>query len=145
MAMNTASSIQGVDVSRSPLPIYIERQMTILGWYENLRMANYFDDQTLKRIAEPGEDFELRLADDAKWQFTPVSYRMHRVGSDQYSLWNENNPFQSQSLCMRILALENAVDYDDAKAVVLLDPDSADELEVRQAASSVALANKSQN
>ena len=98
LGLDAAMSIQGVNVSRQPLGFHIEKQFTVLGWYEQLRLARYFDAQTVARVAVPGDEFRLRQDRDGAWQFTPVKMSAHRIsalgnGSER---WTSRNPFAEQ-------------------------------------------------
>ncbi len=121
MAFETASSIQGVNVSHAPLPYAIERQMTLLGWYERLRRARYFDRETLQRIAAPGQEFELRQGPGGLWQFSPVVYALHRAGSEGECGWQMCSEFADQPVALRIAALQRALPYGSHSGVPLLD------------------------
>ena len=123
LGLDAAMAIQGVDVSYAPLPFHIEKQLTILGWYEHLRLARYFDKQTVARVAVPGEEFRLRQNCDGQWQFTPVKSITHRIsglgnGSEKWSLYN---PYAEQSPCVRIEALYAVAAYDNPKRIPLVD------------------------
>ncbi len=123
LAIDAAMSIQGVDVSPRPWNARLEEMFTILGWYERLRMARYFDAETLQRIGEPGREFRLRLASDGKWKFTPVHSVAHRVRSAAADdrQWTFENPFGPQPLAGRIEALYAAAEYDDPRGIALAD------------------------
>ncbi len=56
LGLDSAMSVQGVNVSRQPLGCHLEKQFTVLGWYEQLRLARYFDPQTVARVAVPGDE-----------------------------------------------------------------------------------------
>ncbi|HQL55809.1 MAG TPA: hypothetical protein PLQ87_13960, partial [Phycisphaerae bacterium] len=107
LGLDAAMSIQGVDVNRAPLPYHLERQFTLLGWYEHLRLARYFDTQTVARLAVPGAEFRLRQTPGGAWRFTPVTMDTHRVtGPDDGSAaWRVMNPEARQPLCLRVEAL----------------------------------------
>ncbi len=123
MGLDSAMSIQGVNVSRNPLRLHIENQFTVLGWYENLRLARYFDTQTVARVAVPGDEFRLRQDNDGNWLFTPVKMNAHRIsalgnGSER---WNQDNPLTSQPLAARIEALYSVEPYDCPKRICVND------------------------
>jgi len=139
MAIDAASSIQGVDVSHQPLSSYIEKQMTVLGWYEKLRLAGYFDRATLDAIAVPGKDFELRQTPGGLWQFTPVVYDGHRVGSADESSWQMVNDFATQPVAIRVEALQRARPYGDPSGVPLLGSADCKQLKIQTASSLVEL------
>ncbi|MBM3861579.1 MAG: hypothetical protein FJ395_18295 [Verrucomicrobia bacterium] len=117
LGLDSAMSIQGVNVTRQPLPFHIEKQMTVLGWYERLRLARYFDTQTVARVAVPGDEFRLRQDRDGAWKFTPVKMSAHRV--TQPGSWKTKNPFTEQPLSARIEALYSAAPYDSPKRICL--------------------------
>lgn len=119
LGLDSASSIQGINVSHAPLPLYIEQQITLLGWYEHLRLARYFDAPTIERIAVPGAEFRLRQAADGTWLFTPLVMHTHRFTHPQ-AHWSCNNPYPTQPLSLRLEALYAAAPYNHAEAVPLL-------------------------
>ena len=123
LAIDGPMSIQGVSVASRPWNARMEEQFTILGWYERLRLARYFDAATLQRVGEPGRDFRLRLNADGRWQLTPAQLIKHRVsglgsGSER---WTVENPFAAQPLRLRLEALYAVAPYDDPQAAVLAD------------------------
>jgi hypothetical protein len=119
LGLDAAMSIQGVNVSRQPLPFHVEKQFTVLGWYEQLRLARYFDTQTVARVAVPGDEFRLRQEPDGAWKFTPVKMSAHRIsalgnGSER---WTCRNPFAEQPVAARLEALYSVASYDNPKRV----------------------------
>ncbi|HRZ47440.1 MAG TPA: hypothetical protein P5555_19860 [Candidatus Paceibacterota bacterium] len=136
LGLDSAMSIQGVNVSHQPLPFHIEKQFTVLGWYEQMRLARYFDTQTVTRLAVPGDEFRLRQDRDGAWKFTPVRMSAHRIsalgnGSER---WTSRNPFTDQPVAVRIEALYSVVPYDSPKRIVVVD--SAEFSAFRQTTSS---------
>ncbi|MDD4016945.1 MAG: hypothetical protein PHV28_03270, partial [Kiritimatiellae bacterium] len=125
LGLDAAMSIQGVDVNRSPLPYHLERQFTLLGWYEHLRLARYFDTQTVARIAVPGDEFRLRQTRDGVWQFTPVTMSTHRVTGpdDGSSGWQVANADAPQPVCVRVEALYAAAPAGGPAGKPLVSPD----------------------
>lgn len=123
LAMDGPMSIQGVNVSRRPPNGRQEDMFTILGWYERLRLARYFDAATLERIAEPGQDFRLRQDSDGQWRFTPVAMIKRRLTglNPQGVAWTASNPHAAQPLRARIEALYSLAPVDDKRAVMLID------------------------
>jgi hypothetical protein len=139
LAIDGPMSIQGVSVASRPWNARMEEQFTILGWYERLRLARYFDEPTLQRLGEPGRDFRLRLNAVGQWQLTPIHLAKHRVsglgsGSDR---WAIANPFAAQPLRVRLEALYAVAPYDDAQAAVLADFADLDALNNRSNAAGV--------
>lgn len=123
LSIDGPMSIQGVHATRKPWNARVEEQLTILGWYERLRLARYFDEPTLARLREPRTEFRLRLNPEGKWQLTPAHLVKHRInglgnGSQQ---WVAENPFAAQPLRLRLETLYSVAPYDDPKATVLAD------------------------
>ena len=121
LAIDGPMSVQSVRATGRPWNARMEEQLTILGWYERLRLARYFDESTLKRLREPGSEFRLRQNAKGQWRLTPVHLAKHRIsamgnGSER---WVTNNPFAAQPLRVRLEALYSVAPYDDAKAKVL--------------------------
>ncbi len=141
LGLDSAMSIQGINVSRNPLPYHIERQFTLMGWYECLRLARYFNAATIERVAVPGDDFRLRQDRDGMWRFTPVNMMERRVnasgnGSDS---WTVRNPYAVQPLCARIEALYSAEPYQQNSGAALIGEADFANLKVSTASSSVKL------
>ncbi len=124
LGLDSASSLQGVNVSTGPLPFHIERQLTLLGWYEHLRLARYFDTQTIARIAVPGDEFRLRQNRDGVWQFTPAAIAAHRISAlgNGSEAWTARNPFAQQPLSARLEALYAVAPYDSPKRQPVIGP-----------------------
>jgi hypothetical protein len=141
LAIDGPMSIQGVSVAARPWNARMEEQFTILGWYERLRLARYFDEPTLQRLGQPGQDVRLRLNAAGQWQFTPVQLAKHRIsalgnGSEN---WESENPFAAQPLRARLEALYSVAPYDDAQAAVLADFADLDAMKNRSSASGVSV------
>ncbi len=119
LGLDSAMSIQGINVSSAPLPWYIEQQITLLGWYEHLRLARYFDEATLARIAQPGADFILRQEKQGNWQFTPVTYTIQRF-ANEISALTVTNREAAQPFACRIEALFGVAPYASASRIELL-------------------------
>ena len=141
LGLDSAMSIQGISVSGGPLPFHIEKQLTLLGWYEHLRLARYFDTQTVARVAVPGDEFRLRQNRDGAWQFTPVKMAAHRISSlgNGSETWTGRNPYAEQPLCARIEALYAVAPYDSPARVPLADVADFASFKTSTASSSVAL------
>ncbi|MFW6106750.1 MAG: LamG domain-containing protein, partial [bacterium] len=123
LAIDGPMSIQGVHATDRPWNARMEEQLTVLGWYERLRLARYFDEATLERLRQPGDEFRLRQNAEGWWKLTPVHLATHRVsargnGSER---WVTDNPFAGQPLRARLEALYSVAPYDDPKAAVLAD------------------------
>ncbi len=123
LGLDSAMSVQGVNVTRAPLAPYIEDQITLLGWYERLRLARHFDSQTVARVAVPGEEFRLRQDRDGAWRFTPIRMDPHRIaaGAGAPARWTWTNPFAGQPLGARIEALYAAAPHDSTNRRIAAD------------------------
>ncbi len=122
LGLDAAMAIQGININNEPLPFYIEQQITVLGWFEHLRLARYFDAPTLERIAVPGQEFELGQKMDGLWCLTPVTRYTHRMsalgnGSEQ---WCVSHLGSAQPISVRLEALYTSASYDDPKGQVLV-------------------------
>lgn len=125
LGLDAAMSIQGVNVNKAPLPYHLEKQFTLLGWYERLRLARYFDTQTVARIAVPRDEFRLRQTRDGVWRFTPVTMSTHRVTGpdDGSSGWQVANSDAPQPVCVRVEALYAAAPADSPAGKPLVKQD----------------------
>lgn len=141
LGLDSAMSIQGVNVTRGPLGPHVENQITLLGWYERLRLSRYFDAKTVARVAAPGDEFRLRQNRDGAWQFTPVTMDAHRIsavgnGSER---WGVQNVFGEQPLTARIEALYAAAPYDSPKRICAVDFADLEEFKISTASPAVTL------
>ena len=139
LAIDGPGSIQGVHAAGRPWNARIEELFTILGWYERLRLARYFDEATLQQVGQSGRDVRLRQNAAGQWQFTPAHLAKHRIsavgnGSEQ---WVTENPHAAQPLRARLEALYSVAPYDDAKATMLADFADLDLLDNRRSAAGV--------
>ncbi len=82
-----AMSMDGVGVTKGPLPYSIERQMTVVGWYERFRTANAFTDEARRRMNEEGAEFRLRQDGNGTWTLTPTFCHVHRAGTPETRKW----------------------------------------------------------
>ena len=141
LGLDSAMSIQGVNVSHRPLPLYVEDQITVLGWYERLRLARYFDRATVARVAAPGDEFRLRQNREGAWQFTPVTMEVHRIGAlgNGSERWAALNPFAVQPLTARIEALYSAAPYDSTNRRCVADFADLAAFETSSASAAVTL------
>ncbi len=100
-----------------------QRLAAIARRYEALRSAGAVPDSIKSRLAVPGNEFTLEVADDGQWAFRPASYSRHKItaetGAEQLVI---NNPYGPQPLRVRIEALLDAEDYDSPAGTVLADP-----------------------
>ncbi len=123
LGIDGAMSVQGVHVSTRPESYHIERQFTLLGWHEHLRLARYFDEATTKRVSVPGDEFRLRQEKDGTWRFTPVTMDAHRIsalGNDSEK-WTSANAHAEQPLTTRIETLYAVAPYDSDERKIVTD------------------------
>ncbi len=110
LALDAAMSLQGVRIDGHPANARQLEYVTLLGWYEHLRRARYFDAATRARLRGPGREFRLRQDARGRWRFRPAFYRKHRieVARDRSSRWSVVNPFGEQRFRFRLEALYGA-------------------------------------
>ena len=139
LAYDSPSSTQGIGSLTSPANARMQEYLTVAGWYERLRLANYFPESVKEQLRQPGKDFHLVQADDGAWQLLPTNYLTHKVtGRDNgTSIWRVTNEFSTQPLKLRLEALYGVTPYDSQDAVLLADCASPDQFTVRQAAAGV--------
>lgn len=132
-ALDAAMSIQGVNVSWKPLPFEIERQMTVMGWYERFRLARAFAPDVVERLGVEGAEFQLRQNEKGVWQCIPAEIRTHRTVDA--APWRESFSAPTAS-ALRVEALYDVAEYDDPKGVALFRDEDMNRIHV-QAASEV--------
>lgn len=100
-------SIQSVDCSKRPPNARLPEMMTILGWYERLRLARYFDAATLATLSQAGADFQLRIDGGGRWQLTPLRLLLHKFTNqaERSAACKLKNPYTQQALSFRLEAL----------------------------------------
>lgn len=123
LGLDSAMAIQGVNVSHGSMSFHIENQFTLLGWYEHLRLARFFDTQTVASVAVPGDEFRLRQNQEGLWQFIPIKMDAHRIsalgnGSEH---WTSLNPHAKQPLGARIEALYAVAPYNTSNRICVTD------------------------
>ncbi len=124
LAMDAPMSLQGITAGASPWNARLPEMLTILGWYERLRMANYFETKDLEQLLTPGADFRLRLDDEGHWKLAPVLLSQRRtVGSNDADPeiqgicnqnWAMDNPQGEQPFRARVEALYSAKPADES-------------------------------
>lgn len=139
LAFDAPSSTQGIGSLTAPANARMQEYLTRAGWYERLRLANYFPESVKEQLRQPGKDFHLVQDDDGQWQFLPTDYLAHKVtGLDNGTgVWTVNNQFQAQPLKLRLEALYSVAPYDSPDSVLVADAASLDQFTVRRTASGV--------
>lgn len=115
--IDAAMSIQGVNDKSATFGVL--GQLTVLGWYERLRLARAFDPEVQKALAEPGREFRLRQGDDGLWKVSEVELSSFRSVSPD----TRERVFgrtAAAPLALRVEALYGAGDYDGAEAQEIL-------------------------
>ena len=79
LAFDAPSSTQGIGSLTAPANARMQEYLTMAGWYERLRLANYFPESVKEQLRQPGKDFHLVQADDGQWQLLPTDYLAHKV------------------------------------------------------------------
>lgn len=139
LAIDAPMSINGIAYSRSPANGRALEMLTILGWYEQHRLANYFDAATVAAVGEPGKDVRLRLDSAGHWRFTPAHMRDHRITAvgNGSETWTVNNPHGEQPFRGRIEALYTVAPANSAGAMIIADFSDLANLGTRRTAANV--------
>ncbi len=139
LAFDAPSSTQGIGSLRSPANARMQEYLTMAGWYERLRLANYFSESVKEQLRQPGKDFHLVQADDGQWQLLPTDYLAHKVtGLDNgANAWSVHNQFQEQPLKLRLEALYSVNPYDSPDAPLVADATNPEQFTLRRTASGV--------
>ena len=122
-AHDVSTSIQGAYVTDGPLSFGLESQMTLMGWWERIRMAKAFAKGLQEGMKPEGAEFRLRQDNRGDWTVTPVSAAVQRVAWDGDRAWK----VPSAKACkaeLRVEALYGLKPYDDADAKPLLAAES---------------------
>jgi hypothetical protein len=142
LGFDAPSSTQGTGALTSPSNARMQEYLTMAGWYERLRLANYFSAAVKEQLREPGKDFHLVQADDGQWQLLPTDYLAHKVtGLDSGTRqWTVANRFAEQPLKLRLEALYAVEPYDSPDAVLIADAARAEQFTTRRTAQGVTAA-----
>jgi hypothetical protein len=142
LAFDAPSSTQGIGSPASPANARMQEYLTMAGWYDRLRLANYFAESVTERVRQPGKDFHLVQTDDGQWQLLPADYLAYKVtGLDNgANAWKVQNQFAEQPLKMRLEALYAVSPYDSPDATPLADAANLPRFTVRRAAAGVTQA-----
>jgi hypothetical protein len=118
---NYGLSLMGINPSNVDSIPALPRLAAIVRQYENLRHANYFNEEVKERLRTPGAEFALLQSRAGEWEFRPVRYDKHKVeGNDERSRrWTINNRFNEQPLRLRIEVLAGIGAYDDERSIAL--------------------------
>ncbi|NOY81946.1 MAG: hypothetical protein GXP31_13195 [Kiritimatiellaeota bacterium] len=140
MALDAAMSLQGVSARGRPANARQLEYFTLLGWYERLRRARYFDAATLARLRPPGHEFRLRQTARGEWRFLPADIATHRavIEGNAPTSWRTENRFAAQRLRLRIEALYSVGPKDAPGAKRIVDFAKPETLDLRQTASGVS-------
>ena len=103
-------TIQGIHIYQGPLPESVDRQVTLLGWYERFRRARVFTPKALSTMSVPGAEVRLRQADDGRWMMRPSTSWVHRVSNSEVNAakWRVVSPGR-RTAALRVEALYAAV------------------------------------
>lgn len=139
LAFDAPSSTQGIGSPAAPANARMQEYLTMAGWYERLRLANYFAESVKEQLRQPGKDFHLVQAADGHWQLLPTEYTAHKSSGldDGSAAWSVVNPYAAQPLKLRLEALYSVEPYDAANGVLVADASSVDRFTVRRTASGV--------
>lgn len=85
----TMSLIGASAITDGPLKFSADLQLTIIGWWENLRYVRACGPALLARMKDPGADFRLRQDATGAWAVTPYVMRRHSVPTADFASWSE--------------------------------------------------------
>ena len=139
LGFDAPSSTQGIGSLAAPWNVRVFEYITMAGWYERLRLANYFPESVRAQLREPGKDFHLVQAGDGDWQLLPTDYLAHKVtGPDNGSAaWTVTNRFGAQPVRLRLEALYALSPYAGPEAITIAEAARYDEFTLSRDASDV--------
>jgi len=139
LAYDAPSSTQVPGSLSAPANVRLLEYITLAGWYERLRLANYFSEALREQLRQPGADFHLVQAEDGEWQLLPTDYRVHKVTGlgNGSAAWTVTNRFATQPARLRLEALYGVTPYESPDAVTLADPAAPEVFTVTRSASDV--------
>lgn len=121
------SQLGGVDKKTLEDKPLFKRGADIIRQYEMLRHQNYFNEQVLTQLRQPGKEFTLIHDQAGGWTFKPRTYIKHKVlgQAHESGKWISHNDFDAQPIKLRIEPLMSVTSYNDTSAIVLTNfPDS---------------------
>ena len=107
------------DIAKKPFPLHEMRAMTLIGWYERLRLARAFTPDALRALAEKGRDFRLRQDGAGAWTLTPVSFHEHRVSGRECADWTFSGEKPGPAE-LRVAALYGVAEYGSKEGVAAI-------------------------
>jgi hypothetical protein len=138
MSIDAPMSIQGVNVGSRPPNARQNEYFTLIGWYEDLRLARYFTPETCQSLRQPGSQFRLRQDAAGVWQFRPLATLKHRA-TPMPATWTVQNPYAEQPLRIRLEALYAVEPYDSPQQVTVADFEDLESFDNRRHAAGVTL------
>ncbi|MDD4018126.1 MAG: hypothetical protein PHV28_09285, partial [Kiritimatiellae bacterium] len=114
-AYDSSMSMQGMYVTDGPLSFNVEKQATLMGWWERARMARAFADGLQKKMQPYGEEFRLRQNGEGLWEVTPVKAAIHRAGTPEAMAWKVKAD-KAKKAELRVEALYGIKEKYDSKA-----------------------------
>ena len=132
-------SLQGIGTTRSPNNARVPEMMTILGWYERFRMARYFRQEDIEKLASLKSDFRLRMDFGGHWRLTDVTTFNHVVSSPKAvaETWNVQNDDNPAPTYFRIHALFSTPPLTEANPKPLADFSEIEKLTAKSTADGV--------
>ena len=116
---DAAMSILGVDLVNGPIPSGQLSLVTVIGWYERIRLARAFAPGVQARFAKPRAEFRLRQGADGVWTVRDAFVRPHRAAGEATVRWRESFAADLPA-ALRVEALFGAAPYDSSEAVTAL-------------------------
>ena len=87
-AHDVSMAIQSTYVTDGPLSFNIQRQMTLLGWWERIRMAKAFRPGLQDEMKPEGKEFRLRQDENGEWKIIPTKCSVHRSATGHDREWS---------------------------------------------------------
>lgn len=89
-AEDATTSIHGLStITDGPLKFVADLQLTITGWWENLRYARAFKPGLQARMRDLSTDWRLRQDGTGAWCVTPYETHKHAVPTADFARWTE--------------------------------------------------------
>lgn len=120
-AIDAVMSIEGWNAGTQEIPVDIWKQLTILGWYERLRLVKAIAPKALGLLRSNDWEYCLRQSEeDGSWRLKPMrSARFRASGSeDAKATWKFNAPGKSRAI-VRVEALLSAEPNAEASGVLV--------------------------
>ena len=115
-ALDASFAISSIPAKPVPESFMKLDQLTILGWYEGMRLARAFSPDAVARLGVAGDEYRLRADSDGVWRLQRAVLHRHRISGDGTSRWTVRSG--AMPAAIRVETLFGADESRDAVALL---------------------------